>query len=79
VTVNTAGKVRFFVGGKRITKCLARTTTGSYPTLTATCSWRPAVTGRQVLTARLTPADNTFSAATSAATTVQVGRRGTVR
>jgi VCBS repeat-containing protein len=79
VSANTAGKVRFFVGGKRISTCLARTTTGSYPTLTATCSWRPAVTGRQVLTARLTPTDNTFSAATSAATTVQVVRRGTTR
>jgi serralysin len=75
VTVNTAGKVRFFVGGKRITKCLARTTTGSYPTFTATCSWRPAVTGRQLLTARLTPTDNTFSAATSGRTEVWVLKR----
>ena len=79
VTVNTAGKVRFFVGGKRVTKCLARTTTGSYPTLTATCSWRPAVTGRQVLTARLTPTDNTFSASTSVRSEVFVLRRGTVK
>jgi serralysin len=79
VTVNTAGKVRFFVGGKRITKCLARTTTGSYPTLTATCSWRPAVTGRQVITARLTPTDNTFSASTSVRSEVFVLRRTTTR
>jgi len=75
VTVNTAGKVRFFVGGKRISSCLARTTTGSYPTFTATCSWRPAVTGRQVITARLTPTDNTFSAATSGRTEVWVLKR----
>jgi hypothetical protein len=79
VTVNTAGKVRFFVGNKRINNCLARSTTGSYPSFTATCSWRPAVTGRQSLTATVTPTDNTFSASTSAPTTVQVVRRTTPR
>jgi VCBS repeat-containing protein len=79
VTINVAGKVRFFVGGKRISTCKDRTTSGTYPNNTATCSWRPAVTGRQILTATLTPTDNTFSASTSAATTVQVVRRGTVR
>ncbi len=79
VTINVAGKVRFFVGGKRISTCKDRTTSGTYPNNTATCSWRPAVTGRQILTATLTPTDNTFSASTSAPTTVQVVRRGTVR
>jgi len=79
VTINVAGKVRFFVGGKRISTCKDRTTSGTYPNNTATCSWRPAVTGRQVLTATLTPTDNTFSASTSAPTTVQVVRRGTTR
>ena len=79
VTVNTAGKVRFFVGDKRITNCLARTTSGSYPTFTATCSWRPPVTGRQFLTARVRPTDNTFSTATSPRSEVFVLRRGTLR
>jgi VCBS repeat-containing protein len=79
VTINVAGKVRFFVGGKRISTCKDRTTSGTYPNNSATCSWRPAVTGRQILTATLTPTDNTFSASTSAPTTVQVVRRGTVR
>jgi hypothetical protein len=66
VSVNTAGKVRFFVGGKRISSCLSRPTSGTYPTLSATCSWKPAVTGRQFLTATLTPTDNTFSTSNSA-------------
>ncbi len=79
VTINVAGKVRFFVGGKRISTCKDRTTSGTYPNNTATCSWRPAVTGRQILTATLTPTDSTFSASTSAPTTVQVVRRGTTR
>ena len=65
VTLSVAGKVRFFVGGKRISGCLARTTSGSYPNFTATCSWKPAVTGRQFLTATVTPTDNTFSGSTS--------------
>jgi VCBS repeat-containing protein len=79
VTINVAGKVRFFVGGKRISTCKDRTTSGTYPNNSATCSWRPAVTGRQILTATLTPTDNTFSASTSAPTTVQVVRRTTSR
>ncbi len=79
VTMNVAGTVRFFVGGKRISTCKARATSGSYPNTSATCSWRPPITGRQVLTATLTPTDNTFSASTSAVTVVQVARRSTPR
>jgi hypothetical protein len=75
VTLNSAGKVRFMVGGKRISNCQARSTTGSYPNFSATCSWKPPVTGRQNLTARITPTDGSFSAATSASTLVQVIRR----
>ena len=75
VTSTAAGKVRFFVGGKRISNCLARSTTGSYPNFSATCSWRPPVTGSQNLTARVTPTDSSFSATTSAATSVRVIKR----
>ena len=75
VTLNVAGKVRFFLGGKRISGCLARTTSGSYPNFTATCSWKPAVSGRQFLTATVTPTDNTFSGSTSARGEVFVLKR----
>lgn len=75
VTVETAGKVRFFVGNKRIANCLARSTTGSYPNFSATCSWKPSVSGRATLTARVTPSDSSFSTATSEATSVLVLRR----
>jgi len=75
VTLNTDGKVRFFVGGKRISNCLARSTTGSYPNFTATCSWKPPVMGSQSLTARVTPSDNSFSATTSPSTAVLVTKR----
>jgi hypothetical protein len=79
VTINVAGKVRFFVGGKRISTCKDRVTSGSYPNNSATCLWKPPVTGRQVLTATLTPTDSTFSASTSAPTVVQVRKRTTTR
>ncbi len=79
VTLNVAGTVRFLVGGKRISTCISRPTSGSYPNTSATCLWRPTVMGRQLLTAMLIPTDSTFSTATSAATTVQVVRRSTTR
>jgi hypothetical protein len=79
VTINVSGKVRFFVGGKRISTCKDRVTAGSYPNNSATCLWKPPVTGRQVLTATLTPTDSTFSASTSAQTVVQVRKRTTTR
>lgn len=79
VTLNAAGKVRFFLGGKRIYNCLARSTTGSYPNFSATCSWKPPVTGRQSLTASITPTDSSFSAATSASTAVWVNKRASSR
>lgn len=79
VTLNVSGRVGFFVGGKRISTCKAVSTSGAYPNTSATCSWRPALTGRQILTATLTPSDTTFSAATSAPTTVQVVRRTNTR
>jgi hypothetical protein len=79
VTVNAAGKVRFFLNGKRIANCLAVSTTGSGSTHTATCNWRPAVTGRQSITATLTPTSNTFSSVTSPALSTWVFKRSTTR
>jgi hypothetical protein len=79
VTSDVAGKVQFFVGGKRISNCLARSTTGSSPSFTATCSWKPPVTGRQSLTARITPTNSSFTSATSAATSIWVVKRSNSR
>jgi hypothetical protein len=79
VTVNTPGKVRFFMDGKRIASCLAVSTTGSYPNYTASCSWKPTVTARHTVTATLTPTDNTFSASASQVGTFWVLKRTTLR
>jgi hypothetical protein len=79
VTINVEGKVRFFVGGKRISTCKDRVTSGSYPNNTATCLWKPPVTGKQILTATLTPTDSTFAVSTSAPTEIFVRKRVTLR
>lgn len=68
ITSNLAGIVRFFVGGKRISTCKDRATSGTYPNFTVSCSWKPPVTGKQVVTATLTPTSNLFSAVTNTAT-----------
>jgi hypothetical protein len=79
VTSSAAGKVRFLLGGKRISGCLSKPTTGSYPSFSATCTWKPPVTGRQILSAQITPTSNSFSAATSAGTEVRVLKRAVSR
>jgi len=65
VSVNAPGRVRFTVNGKRIATCLAVNTVGSGSSYTATCTWKPTVTGRQTLSAAFTPTSNTFSSVTS--------------
>lgn len=79
VNVNTAGKVRFLVNGKRIAGCLSVTTSGSYPSLTATCNWKPTFHGRQFVTAQFTPTDTSFSSANSQSLEVWVFKRAGLR
>lgn len=79
ISVNTPGRLRFFVNGKRISGCLSRATSGSYPTVTGTCSWKPAVTGPNVITAQLFPTDVTFSITTSNRLQVWVLKRTNTR
>jgi uncharacterized repeat protein (TIGR02543 family) len=79
LTSNAAGKVRFFMDGKRIATCLSRPTSGSYPNFTATCSWKPTVTMRHLVTASITPTDTNFNASTSSALVIWVQKRTTAR
>jgi len=79
VSANLAGVVRFFLGGKRISTCKARNASGSWPTYSATCSWKPPVMGMQLLTATLTPASSAFSPVTSPVTTLWILKRNTTR
>jgi hypothetical protein len=79
ITSNVVGRARFFVNGKRIPACLSRSTSGTYPNFTVTCSWKPPVIGRHNVSASFTPTDNTFSASNSPVTTIQVLKRGGTR
>ena len=79
VTSTSPSKTRFFADGKRIARCLAVTTTGSYPNYSASCSWIPTVSGRHVLTALVTPIDVALTAVTSAPTQAFVIKRTTTR
>jgi hypothetical protein len=80
VTLDAAGRVRFFANGKVIAGCQNRATSGSSPSFTATCSWKPTVMQPVTLTARVTPSTLTSSAVTtSAAANVFVVRRTTTR
>jgi hypothetical protein len=79
VTSNVAGKVRFFMDGKRIANCLAISTSGSYPNYTATCPWKPASNNRHTVYAAITPTDNTFSASNSITSEIFILKRTTTR
>lgn len=53
--VNQAGLVTFFWNGKRLPGCIKKVATTS-----ATCQWKPAVTGQWTIQALLDPTDPTF-------------------
>ncbi len=79
VNVNVAGKVRFLIDGKRVVSCISKPTSGSYPSYTSSCTWKPARLGRQYLTATLTPSNSNFSTVTSAPQMIWVVKRATIR
>jgi hypothetical protein len=75
VTTTVPGKVRFFIGSKRIPGCLAVSTTGTAPELTATCTWKPAVQGLQNVYAVITPTEVALSPTTSGRTSLVITNR----
>jgi hypothetical protein len=50
-TVSVASRVTFFVDGKKIPGCISMLTTGSYPSTTVDCSYRPSTRGQRTLSA----------------------------
>ena len=79
VVVNIPGRVRFFIDGKRIPGCLAVNTTGNTPSITATCTWKPSVTGLRSVYAVITPSDGTTSGATSPRISLPVVKRASIK
>jgi hypothetical protein len=76
---DTPGRVQFLVNGKRIPNCKAIATTGSAPTATAVCAWKPANQGVGNITARVTPTNTGLSASVSPPLRVFVVKRTTLR
>lgn len=64
VSVSVAGKVTFYMSGKRIAGCLNKVASGATP-ITVTCTFKPAVTARQTVSATLTPTLSAYPLTTS--------------
>jgi len=69
-TVSQSGLVTFSWNGKRIAGCIKRVATSS-----ATCNWKPAVTGTWSISALLDPTDPTYVNSTSSPLSVLITKR----
>lgn len=75
-TAGAAGVMRFYIAGKRIPTCLKISVTTS--PFTATCTFKPAISGAATVKAILTPTNSAFGTPT-ASTVIQIKRRVTTR
>lgn len=75
VTAGTAGKVTFFVNGKRIPGCINVATVS----LIATCNWKPAVQGAARISAAIAPTSSGYSSGVSPIFWTAVAKRTTTR
>jgi fibronectin-binding autotransporter adhesin len=70
--VDQAGRVTFFVDGKRVPGCINRAASVG----NINCSWKPAVQKAVTISARLTPTNNVYNASTSSMNVAVVRRSG---
>jgi len=61
VSVSVVGTVLFRAKGVKISNCVKRSTSGSSPNITATCTWRPSTRGATPVTATITPTNGSYS------------------
>lgn len=66
VTVTVTGKVSFGIGGKRISGCLNKVASGT-PPIAVSCTFKPALSGRQTITATFIPTLSNFATIVSKA------------
>lgn len=74
----TPSRITFRWNGKVIAGCKSRPTTGTAPTATATCSWKPSLHGIITLTASALPNESGYTG-TSATLSVEVRSRSNLR
>lgn len=73
-TVSVASRVTFFVDGKKIPGCVSKLTTGSYPSATVDCSYRPSTRGQRTLSATAKSVTGGIST-TSSNVDISIGKR----
>jgi hypothetical protein len=72
-TVDQAGRISFFVDGKRIAGCFNRVVATS----SRTCTWKPAVQKQVTISSRLVPTNSAYSTADESMKVSVVRRTGT--
>jgi len=72
-TVDQAGRISFFVDGKRIADCFNKIVATS----SRTCTWKPAVQKQVTISARLVPTNSAYSTANESMKVWVVRRTGT--
>lgn len=76
-SVSVAGRVTFFLSGKRISGCLNKVASGITP-ITVSCTFKPSLTARQTIKATLVPTLNAYPT-TSASVDRFILKRTTTR
>jgi hypothetical protein len=65
-TADTPGWITFLVNGKVIPGCRSVATSGTEPSVTATCTFKPAIKGSQAISAKLKPSTSATPSASDA-------------
>ena len=76
VSVSVAGTVLFRAKGVKISNCVKRSTSGTSPNITATCTWRPSTRGATPVTATITPTNGSYSVGSLTNTVFILNRSG---
>ena len=71
-TIDQAGKVSFYVDGKKIPGCINR----NYSAGSATCSWKPAVQKQVTVSANLRPSNNIYRSSSQSMKVLVTRRTG---
>lgn len=79
VTADVAGKFTFFNNGKRVAGCINIAATGTAPSMTAQCNWKPATRSPANLYAIFTPTSSGFLGSRTITLTVLPGTRSNNR
>ena len=78
-TSDVSGKVTFYANGKRIAGCISKSTTGTSPTFTGDCTWKPVTTAPIRLYASISSPTSAYVTTNTSVLSVQPNKRTTTR